>query len=108
MRRAADYAAAAGNRPSSPLWIIPAVEHATLSWMIVVRATTSDRRAMGQPEANRISALTAPNVATDMRRRARITVCHYAIDNDDAARLLAMLGLDGPLDAQFGHDGGAD
>mgnify|MGYP007049036880 CR=1 FL=1 len=27
---------------------------------------------------------------------------------DDAARLLAMLGLDGPLDAQFGHDGGAD
>lgn len=38
------------------------------------------------------------DVSADVKQRARKTVCHFATDKEDAARLLAILGLDGKQD----------
>ena len=44
------------------------------------------------------AAATQPiNITADQVRRARLTVAHFSQDAEDCARLLDVLGLDGPI-----------
>lgn len=43
------------------------------------------------------AAGSVPVITPEQYRRARLSVAHHAVDADECAELLAMIGLDGPV-----------